>query len=234
MNNDATVTGTVTVMQALMSRRSIRAFLSDAVDETILRQIFDHARRAPSSSNTQPWKAYVLTGEARDALSRKILTVYNDPEADKLHEEEFAYYPLKWTSPFIDRRRELGWSLYSLLGITRDDKTRMKAQLGRNFGFFGAPVGVIFTMDRNMEQGSWLDYGMFLQSVMLMARAFGLDTCPQAAFNRYHRIIAEHLALPDDEIVVCGMSMGYADLSQPENTLVSRREEVDDFVRFLR
>jgi len=232
MNNDATEA--VTVMQALMSRRSVRAFLPDAVDETILRQIFDHARRAPSGSNTQPWKAYVLTGEARDALSRKILAVYKDPEADKLHKEEFAYYPLKWTPPFIDRRRELGWSLYSLLGITRDDKTRMKAQLGRNFEFFGAPAAVIFTMDRSMEQGSWLDYGMFLQSVMLMARAFGLDTCPQAAFNRYHRIIAEHLALPDNEIVVCGMSMGYADLSQPENTLVSRREEVDDFVRFLR
>ncbi|CAN7563454.1 nitroreductase [Caballeronia sp. LjRoot31] len=232
MNNDD-ATGTVTVMQALMSRRSIRAFLPDVVDETTLRQIFDHARRAPSGSNTQPWKVYVLTGEARDALSRKILAVYNDPEADKLHEEEFAYYPRKWTSPFIDRRRELGWSLYSLLGITREDKPRMKAQLGRNFEFFGAPVGVIFVTDRSMEQGSWLDYGMFLQSVMLMARAFGLDTCPQAAFNRYHRIIAEHLALPDNEIVVCGMSIGYADLSQPENALVSRREEVDDFVRFL-
>jgi len=124
--------------------------------------------------------------------------------------------------------------LYSLLGITREDKTRMKAQLGRNFEFFGAPVGVIFVTDRSMEQGSWLDYGMFLQSVMLMARAFGMDTCPQAAFNRYHRIIAEHLTLPDNEIVVCGMSIGYADLSQPENALVSRREEVDDFVRFLR
>ena len=230
MNNDADVT----VMQAMMSRRSIRAFLPDAVDETSLRQIFDHARRAPSGSNTQPWKAYVLTGAARDALSQKILAVYNDPEADKLHEEEFAYYPRTWTSPFIDRRRELGWSLYALLGITREDKTRMKAQLGRNFEFFGAPAGVIFTMDRSMEQGSWLDYGMFLQSVMLMARAFGLDTCPQAAFNRYHRIIAEHLAVPDNEIVVCGMSIGYADLSQPENTLVSRREEVDHFVRFLR
>ena len=230
MNNDATVT----VMQALMSRRSIRAFLPDAVDETTLHRIFDHARRAPSGSNTQPWKAYVLTGEARDALSRKILAVYNDPEADKLHEEEFAYYPRNWTSPFIDRRRELGWSLYSLLGITRDDKTRMKVQLGRNFEFFGAPVGVIFVTDRTMEQGSWLDYGMFLQSVMLMARAFGLDTCPQAAFNRYHRIIAEHLALPGNEIVVCGMSIGYADLSQPENALVSKREEVDRFVRFLK
>lgn len=230
MSNDAAVT----VMQALMSRRSIRAFLPDAVDESTLRLIFDHARRAPSGSNTQPWKAYVLTGEVRDALSRRILAVYNDPDADKLHEEEFAYYPRKWASPFVDRRRELGWSLYSLLGITRDDKARMKAQLGRNFEFFDAPVGVIFVTDRSMEQGSWLDYGMFLQSVMLMARAFGLDTCPQAAFNRYHRIIAEHLALPENEIVVCGMSIGYADLSQPENALVSKREEVDDFVRFLK
>jgi nitroreductase len=227
MNHDATVLG------ALMSRRSIRAFLPDAVDETLLRQLFDAARRAPSGSNTQPWKVTVLTGESRAALSRKILAVYNDPEADKLHEEEFAYYPVKWEAPFIDRRRELGWSLYGLLGITRDDKARMKAQLGRNFDFFGAPVGVIFTTDRTMEQGSWLDYGMFLQSVMLMARALGLDTCPQAAFNKYHRIIAEHVQLPGNEMVVCGMSIGYADLSQPENALVSKRDEVDEFVRFM-
>lgn len=227
MNHDATVLG------ALMSRRSIRAFLPDAVDETLLRQLFDAARRAPSGSNTQPWKVVVLTGESRAALSRKILAVYNDPEADKLHEEEFAYYPVKWEAPFIDRRRELGWSLYGLLGITRDDKARMKAQLGRNFDFFGAPVGVIFTTDRTMEQGSWLDYGMFLQSVMLMARALGLDTCPQAAFNKYHRIIAEHVQLPGNEMVVCGMSIGYADLSQPENALVSKRDEVDEFVRFM-
>jgi nitroreductase len=227
MNDD------VTVIQALMSRRSIRAFLPDPVEEAMIRQIFECARRAPSGSNTQPWKVYVLTGESKSELSRRILAAYHDPEADQQHAEEFAYYPRTWTSPFIERRRELGWELYSILGIERDNKEGMKAQLGRNFEFFGAPVGIMFTIDRVMEQGSWLDYGMFMQNVMLMARAFGLDTCPQAAFNRYHRIIREHLQLPEDEMLVCGMSLGYADLSQPENTLVSKREDVDDFVRFL-
>jgi len=153
MNNDAAVT----VMQVLMSRCSIRASLPDVVDvvdQTTLQRIFDHARRAPSGSNTQPWKAYVVTGEACDALSRKVLAVYNDPEADKLHEEEFAYCPRKSTSPFIDRRHELGWSLYSLLDIACEDRTRMQTQPGRNFEFFGVPVGVIFVNNRRMERGS--------------------------------------------------------------------------------
>jgi nitroreductase len=121
-----------------------------------------------------------------------------------------------------------------LLGLTREDKAGMKAQMGRNFEFFGAPVGIMFTTDRLMERGSWLDYGMFIQNVMLMARAYGLDTCPQAAFNRYHRIIAEQLRLPENETFVCGMSLGYADMSKPENQLASEREPVANVVRFLR
>ncbi|MGH8783085.1 nitroreductase [Paraburkholderia sp.] len=223
----------VSVVEALMSRRSVRAFLPDPVDEATLRRIFECARRAPSGSNIQPWKAYVLTGESRDALSRKILAAIDDPDVDGEHEEEYAYYPRTWHSPYLERRRSLGWALYSLLGIERGNKTRMKVQHERNFSFFGAPVGIMFTIGRQMEQGSWLDYGMFLQNVMLMARAFGLDTCPQAAFNRYHRIVAEHLQWPADEMLVCGMSLGYADPSQPENGLISERESVDDFVRFV-
>jgi nitroreductase len=222
------------VVAAIDSRRSVRAFLPDPVDDATLESIFGHACRAPSGSNIQPWKVYVLTGDVKDRLSRAILDVYNDPETDRLHEEEYAYYPKTWASPFIERRRVLGLELYSLLGLTRENKAGMKAQMGRNFEFFGAPVGIMFTTDRNMERGSWLDYGMFIQNVMLMARAFGLDTCPQAAFNRYHRIIAEHLRLPENETVVCGMSIGHADLSKPENQLASEREPVASVVRFLR
>jgi nitroreductase len=222
------------VVAAIDSRRSIRAFLPDAIDDATIESIFEHASRAPSGSNIQPWKVYVLTGAVKEELSRAVLRVFNDPEADSLHEEEFAYYPKTWASPFIERRRTLGLELYSLLGLTRDDKEGMKAQMGRNFEFFGAPVGIIFTTDRNMERGSWLDYGMFLQNVMLMARAFGLDTCPQAAFNRYHRIIAEQLRLPENERVVCGMSLGFADRSKPENRLASEREPVKSIVRFMR
>ncbi|GGD77322.1 nitroreductase [Caballeronia grimmiae] len=228
-----TMNASLSVADAIASRRSIRAFLADPVDRATLEAILGNACRAPSGSNIQPWKVYVLTGDAKEALSRAILAVFNDPDADREHEEEFAYYPRTWTSPFIERRRALGVGLYTLLGITRDDKRGMHAQMGRNFEFFGAPVGIIFTTDRTMERGSWLDYGMFIQNVMLMARSFGLDTCPQAAFNRYHRIIAEQLKLPENETVVCGMSLGYADWSQPENRLASEREPLDNVVRFL-
>jgi nitroreductase len=158
--------------------------------------------------------------------------VLSDPVQDALHTEEFAYYPKTWKSPYIERRRALGWGLYSLLGIAREDKQSMKAQHARNFDFFDAPVGVIFTTDRSMEQGSWLDFGMFVQNVMLLARTFQLDTCPQAAFNRYHRLVTEQLSLPDDEIMVCAMSLGYADDSKIENTLASERIPAQSFVRF--
>ncbi|MDR5808458.1 nitroreductase [Caballeronia sp. LZ019] len=228
-----TMNPSLSVADAIATRRSIRAFLADPVERATLEAILASACRAPSGSNIQPWKVYVLTGDAKDALSRSILAVFNDPDADREHQEEFAYYPRTWTSPYLERRRALGIGLYTLLGITRDDKPGMHAQMGRNFEFFGAPVGIIFTTDRIMERGSWLDYGMFIQNVMLMARSFGLDTCPQAAFNRYHRIIAEQLQLPENETVVCGMSLGYADWSQAENRLASERESLPNVVRFL-
>ncbi|MDR5740362.1 nitroreductase [Caballeronia sp. LZ016] len=228
-----TMNPSLSVADAIATRRSIRAFLADPVERATLEAILASACRAPSGSNIQPWKVYVLTGDAKDALSRSILAVFNNPDADREHQEEFAYYPRTWTSPYLERRRALGIGLYTLLGITRDDKPGMHAQMGRNFEFFGAPVGIIFTTDRIMERGSWLDYGMFIQNVMLMARSFGLDTCPQAAFNRYHRIIAEQLQLPENETVVCGMSLGYADWSQAENRLASERESLPNVVRFL-
>ncbi|WP_025858346.1 nitroreductase [Pseudomonas sp. CHM02] len=223
---------TMSVVEALKSRRSVRAFLPDQVNQEVLKTILSQAARAPSGSNIQPWKAHILTGETKAALSQRIKDVQSDPDQDALHTEEFAYYPKHWKSPYIERRRALGWGLYSLLGITRDDKQAMKAQHARNFDFFDAPVGLIFTTDRSMEQGTWLDFGMFVQSVMLLARTFELDTCPQAAFNRYHRLVAEQLSLPDDEIMVCAMSLGYADHSKIENTLASERIPAESFVRF--
>lgn len=222
----------VSVVEAIETRRSVRAFLSDPIERSVLEAIFSHASRAPSGSNIQPWVAHVLTGEIKIALSRKIATILEDPEQNDLHQEEFAYYPKIWKPPFIDRRRALGWGLYSLLGIPREDKLAMKAQHARNFDFFDAPVGIVFTTDRSIEQGSWLDFGMFLQNVMLMARTFDLDTCPQAAFNKYHRLITEHLNLPSDQKMVCAMSLGYADSTKVENTLTSGRVPVEGFVQF--
>jgi nitroreductase len=218
---------------AITSRRSIRAFLPTPVAREDVEAILEVAARAPSGTNTQPWKVHVLTGAAKARLSDRILAVYADPAQNREHVEEYAYYPREWVSPFVDRRRKVGWDLYALLGLTRDNKAGMAAQHGRNYRFFDAPVGMIFTIDRIMEQGSWLDYGMFLQNIMVAARGRGLDTCPQAAFTQFHRIISAELGLPDSEMVVCGMALGYADPGKVENTLVTEREPVSSFARFL-
>jgi nitroreductase len=218
---------------AITSRRSVRAFLPTPVPRETIEQILAIAARAPSGTNTQPWKVTVLTGDAKARLSAAIRTAYDDPAERARHLEEYAYYPKTWTSPYIDRRRKLGWDMYGLLGITRDDKVGMHEQQARNYAFFGAPVGLVFTIDRVLEQGSWLDYGTFLQSVMIAARARGLDTCPQQAFAPFHRVIERELALPPEEMVVCGMSLGHADLDAVVNGLVTEREPVAGFARFL-
>jgi len=221
------------VDEAIVSRRSIRAFLPTAVAREDIEAILDVAARAPSGTNTQPWQVHVLTGAAKAGLSEAILAAYRDPEQAKQHTEEYAYYPREWKSPFIERRRKVGWDLYALLGLQRDNKAGMAAQHGRNYAFFDAPVGLIFTIDRVMEQGSWLDYGMFLQNIMVAARGRGLDTCPQAAFTQFHRIIADRLALPANQMVVCGMALGWADPGKIENTLVTERAPVSAFARFM-
>lgn len=218
---------------AITSRRSIRAFLPRPVAREDIEAILQVAARAPSGTNTQPWKVYVLTGQAKETLSKEILDIYADPARSSQHTEEYSYYPREWVSPYIDRRRKVGWDLYALLGLTRENKAGMQAQHGRNYAFFDAPVGLVFTIDRVMEQGSWLDYGMFLQSIMVAARGRQLDTCPQAAFTQYHKVISDVLRIPANERVVCGMSLGYADPDKVENTLVTEREPVAGFAKFF-
>lgn len=222
-----------TVDDVIISRRSIRAFLPRLVSMDDVKEILTVAARAPSGSNTQPWKVYVLTGNKLGLLSDRILAAHGNLEVAKTHAEEYNYYPVKWVSPYLERRRKVGWDLYALLGLSRENKDGIHAQHGRNYAFFNAPVGLIFTIDRVMEQGSWLDYGMFLQNIMLAARARGLDTCPQAAFTQYHKIISDVLGLPPNEMLVCGMSLGYADLEKVENSLVTERTELASFVQFL-
>ena len=227
---------TAAVDAAITSRRAVRAFLPTPVPRRTVEDILAVAARAPSGVNTQPWKVTVLTGSAKEALSQKILAAHDaNAAAGSLGADagEYDYYPTEWVPPYIERRRKIGWDLYGLLGIVKGDKARMHAQHGRNYGFFDAPVGMIFTIDRILRQGSWLDYGMFLQNIMTAARGRGLDTCPQAAFIGFHQIIAEHLSLPAGEMVVCGMSLGWADESAPENRLVTEREPVANFTRFV-
>ncbi|MEO5843362.1 MAG: nitroreductase [Caldimonas sp.] len=221
------------VVAAITSRHSIRAFLTTPVPRATIEAILAVAARAPSGTNTQPWHVAVLTGESLAALSRRLVAAYDDPVERARHTEEYAYYPTEWRSPFIERRRKVGWDLYGLLGIVKTDKDRMHAQHRRNYQFFGAPVGFMFTIDRVMRQGSWLDFGMFLQNVMIAARGHGLDTCPQAAFTQFHRLITEAIGAPESEQLVCGMSLGFADPDAIENTLVTEREPVAGFARFL-
>lgn len=222
-----------TVDAAITGRHSIRAFLPDPVAREDIERILEVAARAPSGTNTQPWKVRVVTGQSKERLSAAILAAHNDPQLSAQHTEEYAYYPRDWVSPYIDRRRKVGWDLYALLGLTRDNKAGMSAQHGRNYQFFDAPVGLIFTIDRILEQGSWLDYGMFLQNIMVAARGRGLSTCPQAAFTQYHRIIEAQLDIPATEMVVCGMALGFADTTRIENSLISAREPVSGFTRYF-
>ncbi|MEJ6005677.1 nitroreductase [Paucibacter sp. AS339] len=218
---------------AIETRRSMRAFLPTPVPRELIEQILRVAARAPSGTNTQPWQVHVLTGAAKERLCDRIMAAYQDPAELATHSEEYAYYPREWASPYIDRRRKVGWDLYGLLGLAKTDRAGMAAQHGRNYRFFDAPVGLMFTIDRVMQQGSWLDYGMFLQNIMIAARGHGLHTCPQAAFTQFHRLIAEELQLAPTQMLVCGMALGYADPDAVENGLQTERASVQEFARFL-
>jgi len=222
----------IAVDRAITTRRSIRAFLPTPIPVSTIREILEVASRAPSGTNTQPWKVHVLTGQALQRLSAAIRAAYDDPAERAQHAEEYDYYPREWVSPYIDRRRKVGWDLYGLLGIGKSDKQRMHEQHARNYAFFDAPVGLIFTMDRIMATGSWLDYGMFLENIMVAARGRGLDTCPQAAFTQFHRVIGRELALGEHEMVVCGMALGIADPDAVANRLTTDRAAVDEFAKF--
>ena len=217
---------------AITSRHSMRAFLPTEVPRETIEEILQIAARAPSGTNTQPWQVHVLTGQAKQRQSDRIIKAHADPVEAASHREEYAYYPSQWASPYIDRRRKVGWDLYGLLGLGKTDKEGMHKQHARNYRFFDAPVGLMFSIDRVMQQGSWLDYGMFLQNIMVAARARGLHTCPQAAFTQFHRLIADELQFGSDQMLVCGMSLGFADPQAIENSLVTERAPVAEFARF--
>jgi len=222
---------------AISSRMSARAFTQRAVPRELITDMLQVASRAPSGTNTQPWKVYVLTGAKRDSLVEKVCAAHDamraDPTLAEQYREEFDYYPTKWVSPYIDRRRENGWGLYGLLGIGKGDKDKMHAQHQRNYRFFDAPVGLMFTIDRVLGRGSLLDYGMFLQSIMVAARGHGLHTCPQAAWNGFSKIIMPHIGAADSEMLVCGMALGYADEADPVNGFHTPRVPVAEFTTWV-
>ena len=219
------------VSDAILSRRSLRTFLPQAVDRQQVENILSIAARAPSGTNMQPWKAYVVQGERRQQLCDAVCHAF-DHQRDQ-HQSEINYYPDKWFEPYIGRRRKVGWDLYGLLGIGKKEREKMHAQQRRNFHFFGASVGIIFTVHRDLATGSWLDYGMFLQNIMLLARERGLHTCAQAAWCDFHHPIREVLSIGDEQTVVCGMALGYADPSAVENSLDTERSELQQWVNFF-
>lgn len=218
------------VFEALATRRAVRAFLPTPVDRATVERILALAARAPSGTNIQPWKVWALSGEPLKRLTGRILAAHEAEDAS--YQEEYAYYPDNWVEPYISRRRKLGKDLYALLGIGKGDAARMKHQFGRNYCFFDAPVGLFITIEKSMNTGSWFDLGTFLQSILLAARGFGLHTCPQQAFSKYHRIIHEELSIPDTEVIACGVALGYEDPDAPENKLATEREPVSSFATF--
>ena len=221
----------IAVANALLTRRSVRGFLPTPVARETVEGILYLASRTPSGTNIQPWKVYACTGRVRDALSAELVALHDAGGGG--HAAEYAYYPKGWREPYLSRRRKLGWDYYGTVGLTRDNKPGMHRQHGLNFTFFGAPVGLFFTLDRDLERGSWLDAGMFVQSVMIAARAYGLHTCPQAAFTTYHAVVARHLSIPESEMLLCGMSLGHLDAAAPENALETERVPVAGFAKFL-
>jgi nitroreductase len=231
------VSDPASVDAALLGRMSVRAFLPQPVPRETIEHLLQLASRAPSGTNTQPWKVYVLQGASKQSLVDKVCAAHDairdNPALAAEYQEAYDYYPKQWVSPYIDRRRENGWSLYGLLGIGKGDKDKMHAQHQRNFRFFDAPVGIMVTIDRIMGGGSLVDTGMFLQNLMVAARAHGLDTCPQAAWNGYARIILPHVGAGENEMLVCGLSLGYADPANPVNTFHTPRVPVADFTTWL-
>jgi nitroreductase len=227
----------MTVDEAITSRMAVRAFTQQAVPRQTIEDLLKVASRAPSGTNTQPWKVYVLQGASRAALVDKVCAIHEGMRANPAlvedYQEPYDYYPTKWFSPYIERRRENGWGLYGLLGIGKTDRDKMHMQTQRNFRFFDAPVGLIFTVDRGMGRGALLDYGTFLQNIMLAARGRGLHTCPQQAWNLFAKVILPHVGAGDNEMQVCGMALGYADESALVNSFHTPRVPVAEFTHWL-
>lgn len=222
----ATVTRVAdTVMR---SRKTVRAYRPDLVAKHQVAEILEIASTAPSNSNSQPWRIYALAGQRKQALSDALLEAHDSGLVPP-----FAHFPDDLPEACKQRQDDFGVRYYRALGIDRGDAAARSRATRRNFQFFGAPVGLIFTIDACLKKHSWLDYGLFVQNVMIAARARGLDTCPQVVFARYQQVIAEHLKLPPGLDVVCGMSLGYGDHGAAVNQLEMPRERIDRFASLL-
>ncbi len=214
-------------IDAVAGRRSVRRFLSTPVPRCTVEAILEAAARAPSGTNSQPWNVHVVAGAARDRVSHAVRAA---AEAGTRH-EEYPYAPDPLPEPYLARRRKVGYDLYALYRIEKSDYPARKSAFLRNFEFFGAPIGIFFTMDRALLYGSWIDMGMFMENVMIVARGHGLETCPQQAWCEYGEAVHEALQIPHERVLVSGMALGFEDRAAPENGLRTAREPVAGFAR---
>jgi nitroreductase len=219
------------VSEAITSRRSMRAFKPDPVSRADLEWIVTTANRAASNGNLQPWKLYVTMGEARKRLSKAIHDAMDS--GDNGPGSEYDVYPKHFAEVYDKRRKQVGKQLYALLDIPKGDAAGMLRQFKKNYDFFDAPVGMILCVERGMGNGQWIDCGIFLDQLMLLAREKGLHTCPQAAFSRYQHVVRRELKIPDDQVVICGLAVGHADPDAVPNNLISERAPIGDFTTWV-
>lgn len=217
--------------EAIATRRAVRGYLDREVPLDMVKTVLALASRAPSGSNIQPWKVRVVAGDAKRRLSAVILDALAAGGKEK-PKADWNYYPVNWREPYLGRRRKLGWGLYGLLGIGKGDTEKAERFRLKNYEFFGAPVGMIITLDRDMEIGSFLDLGIFLGQLIVAVRGLGLDSCLQQSFADVHEVLCRELEIPATERIICGMALGYADDSLPQNRLVTERVAVDEFASF--
>lgn len=222
----------ISVSKAVQERTSIRVFLDKAVSEDTARQLLEDAARAPSGGNLQPWNIYVLMGEKLAAFKAQMMEIVKETPMSTL--PEYNVYPDPMPEPYKARSRKVGADMYELMGVARDDKSARMAAMCRNFDFFNAPIGMFFCIDRIMDRNQWAHFGMFAQTLSLLAIEKGLATCMQEAWAVHHEIVAKAINLPETQMLWMGMALGYPDPQAPVNSLKTEREAVDNFAKFIK
>lgn len=216
----------VTVQEAILGRKSIRSFLNESVDLQLVEKILNESTRAPSGMNMQPWKVHLVTGDTKAHLTK----VAREAAGAEKFSLEYEYVPNPLRDPYKSRRKKVGFDLYEKYGIARDDLEARKEAMLQNYDFFGAPVGLFFVLEGVMAQGSWIDMGMYMQNVMLLARGYGLETCPQQAWCDIGAVVHDVLDIPADDILISGMALGYANPDAAANSLITERAKAAEFV----
>ena len=220
-----------TVSEAIDTRLTCRAFTNELPNRNIITSIIERAKRAPSGGNLQPWRMWVVAGQPLEEFKKDIAEKIKDNPMGE--GTEYNIYPPNLIEPYESRRREVGRSMYEVLNIPKEDKAGRMKQFMRNFEFFGAPIALFFAIDREMQEGQWSDLGMFIQSIMLLAREEGLHTAPQEAWAIWYKSVNKFLDIPEELMLFCGMGIGFADENDPINTFRSKREDIDDFAEFI-